>query len=75
MKAKIENDTLTLEVQLDPNAPDSASGKSLLLVNTRGLIKTQLVHNGNTVQLSLIVIGVKPKAARTTRSVSVEDYV
>jgi hypothetical protein len=56
MQTKIENSVLTITVPLDTQPKVSSSGKSFLLVNTSGFVKTGLTHQGKAVSLSLNVI-------------------
>jgi hypothetical protein len=56
MQTKIENGVLTITVPLDAQPKVSTSGKSFLLVNTSGFMKTGLTHQGKPVSLSLNVI-------------------
>lgn len=56
MKTSIENGVLTIVVPLDSTPRVSTTGKSLLLVNTQGFMKTGLVHGGKPVSVSLNVI-------------------
>lgn len=56
METKIENGKLIITCPIDTAPKVSASGKSYLLVNTSGFVKTGLVHQGKPVSLSLNVI-------------------
>ena len=54
MKARIENQTLIIEIECDPNATTpSASGKTLSIASTRGNLTTDLIIKGKPVIVGL----------------------
>ena len=53
MKAKIENDTLYIEIEINKNPVPSASGKTLVVASTRGNISTDIMVDGKPLTVGL----------------------
>jgi hypothetical protein len=53
MKAEIKGKKLIIEIELDAEPKNSASGKSLVIASTRGNVKTDVMVNGKQLVIAV----------------------